>query len=220
MDKSILLVEGRCEKRFYKALCQRLNFPHVTVQTPRGCSEFEGNILEPIPLLLSNVLKQVADNSIHQLGIIVDADYSGINGGFAERWQQITQVLQRANYITDDLPHHAYTGSIFEHSDGLPPIGLWIMPNHFDDGVLEDFIKSSIQDKTSFKIAEKYVRQLPNPLFAPYQLSQVVVYTWLAWQQNPSQELAATIQSKTNLLDLQSQSIQTFGHWLNCVFGE
>jgi hypothetical protein len=48
-----------------------------------------------------------------------------------------------------------------------------------------------------------------------------MVYTWLAWQEKPGQDLMNAIdvqKPEKNLINLQSNEIMAFKNWLNRVF--
>jgi hypothetical protein len=232
-QKAILLVEGRCDVEFLKALLpQLLPKPNIPVLTPTECGGYEDNI-DAVFRTLPQLLMDINEERLQRLGIIVDADYTNRNGGFAARWKTFTGILQKAEYIINSPPDQAYTGSIFQHDCGLPPVGLWIMPNHKGDGMLEDFIKQAIGPGQPQKLLERArgcVDQLPKDLklFSEFHQTKADVYTWLAWQEQPGQSFAnlfpkvpkSSQPSKPpkSLIDLESDGIKGFKGWLEQVF--
>ena len=74
-------------------------------------------------------------------------------------------MLQENGYHTPEKPPALpYTGSIFEHNDGLSPVGLWLMPDHKHNGMLEDFILKTIskeEQRLLLKSAEHSLKNLP-----------------------------------------------------------
>jgi len=149
-----------------------------------------------IPNLLEALFDDLRDGVIEHLGIVADADYTtskGI-GGFNKRWQQF-------------------------HPDGLPPVGLWLMPDHKNDGMLEDLIKQTVcegEQQSLLQTATVCLNRLPITLFKPHHHTKATLYTWLAWQKRPGQALVSTVNA--DLIDRQSQEIQSFLKWLRKVF--
>jgi hypothetical protein len=226
MKEAILLVEGRCDVSFFKAL----NFPefqNLSILTPTECGRHDNGVYQ-IPSLVPDLVYTLhqSDTKLKKLGIIVDADHTNINGGFSVRWRQLTKPLQEVGYVIGEPPKQAYTGSLFKHSDGLPSVGLWIMPNHKDDGMLEDFIKPSVCEGKPLRLLDKVnlcLDELPTELklFGHHHKTKAAIYTWLAWQEKPGQALVSTINVKNpqkNLINLQSPEMTAFKNWLNRVF--
>jgi hypothetical protein len=237
-QKAILLVEGRCDVEFLKALLpQLLPKPKIPVLTPTECGAHKDDI-KAVFMLLPELITDLKDQRIERLGIVVDADYTDRNGGFAARWKEFTAILRKKDkdYIISPPPDQAYTGSIFQHDCGYPPVGLWIMPNHNanhkeGDGMLEDFIKRAVYQGQQQELLEKArgcVDQLPKnlKLFSDFHQTKAEVYTWLAWQEQPGQSLAKLFPEESKfpqssqpsqpsqpLIDLKSEGIKGFKGW-------
>ncbi len=231
-----LLVEGGRDVEFFKILLnQLLPEPNIPVLTPTECGGHEDGIkgvLRRLPVLL----RGLRDDPRNRLGIVVDADYTNLNGGFAARWKTVTDILQKQDrdYIINLPPDQAYVGNIFQHDCGLPPVGLWIMPDHRGDGMLEDFIKSAVcqgKPQRLLEHATECVNQLPKELklFSDFHQTKAGVYTWLAWQNPPGQSFAnlfpkasrsplPSTQLPSPLIDLESEEIKGFKKWLEQVF--
>jgi hypothetical protein len=228
-EKAVLLVEGRCDKSFFTLLCKQLNLEHVAIKTPKECNR-PADAIEQIPKLLPDYLKKLQDGSTEKLGIVVDADYSQQKeGGFKKRWKLLTKPLKEAGYQTELLPVQSYQGSLFSHPDELPNVGLWIMPNHQDDGMLEDFIKDIVEqskNEQQYKLLQKAICCVKNlstelKVFGDHRVTKAIIYTWLAWQIEPAQDLVITLQKQKKevpLIDIESDKIQVFSKWLQKVF--
>lgn len=73
--EAILLVEGRCDVEFLKALLpQLLPKPKIPVLTPTECGGHEDGI-EGVFRRLPVLLKGLKDGRHQRLGIVIDADY-------------------------------------------------------------------------------------------------------------------------------------------------
>ncbi|HAI69555.1 MAG TPA: hypothetical protein DCM38_08990 [Gammaproteobacteria bacterium] len=233
MEDAVLLVEGRCDVVFLENLCRLLDIQGVSIKIPGDCDveNIRGGGVSKIPKVLPELLElldDIEDGQIKKLAVVADADHTDISGGFSERWKQLTAPIKEAGYIISSPPDQAYEGSLFEHPDGLPKVGLWIMPDHKHDGMLEDLVKQTVcdgQQRDLLNKAEKCLKELPVKLFEPqgqpHRHAKATVYTWLAWQEKPGQNLISTIDIKKpdqNLINLQSNEITAFKNWLNRVF--
>ncbi|MCK5717207.1 MAG: hypothetical protein KAH77_06930 [Thiomargarita sp.] len=218
----VLLVEGQGDVDFFTALLQKLDFPDkISIQPPKEFG-MHNNTVTYFPTVINTVCKRMrtdTDEKTQNFGIIADADYVS-GGGFKERWKTLTKVLQENGYHTPEKPPTLpYTGSIFEHNDGLSPVGLWLMPDHKHNGMLEDFILKTIskeEQRLLLKSAEHSLKNLPVTLFSKYHHSKAMIHTWLAWQKRPGQTLQATINSE--LINLDSDEMKGFINWLHQVF--
>jgi hypothetical protein len=214
MSQSKLIVEGQADTLFFEALIEKEQLS-IEIEPRYGVTK--------IPTLLSRLFKNLQDGTLEHLGIVADADYTtpkGV-GGFNNRWQQLTQPLKEMGYEITAPPSQKSVGNIFTHDDGLPPVGLWIMPDHQNDGMLEDLIKQSVygQEQLSLlQMATRCLNQLPVTLFKPHHHTKASVYTWLAWQKRPGQALVSTINA--DLINRQSPEMQAFIGWLRGVFTE
>jgi len=212
MNNSKLVVEGQTDTLFFQALIQKENL-NLDVEPRHSVSK--------IPNLLEALFDDLRDGVIEHLGIVADADYTtskGI-GGFKKRWQQLTQPLKNMGYNITAPPSQNYKGNIFTHQNGLPPVGLWLMPDHKNDGMLESLIKQTVcegEQQSLLQTATVCLNQLPITLFKHHHHTKATLYTWLAWQKKPGQALVSTLNA--DLIDLQSLEIQAFIKWLRDVF--
>ena len=214
-----LLVEGNDDQDFFKACCQKLGLISVDVFPPKiiaastgdGC----GNLITNLPILLA----QIKAGDIDKFGIILDADFPPNNrGGFTSRYKLITNQLKDFGYI---IPRKtAFTkGSVFAHSDGLPDIGLWIMPDHQGDGMLENFIESIISSESDqqslLSYADSVIDKLPIKLFnEKLRSSKAKVFTWRAWQNRPGLPLNKALNDGI----LNTSKAPNFEVWLKSTF--
>ena len=152
MEPYVLLVEGNDDQDFFKAYCELIGKSNVEVIPPKTLDISSGdgwsNLVKNLPVLLG----QIKAGDVEKFGIVLDADYPPNNkGGFSNRFQLVTDKLAEFGYIIPKKPSHK-TGDIFTHSDGLPSIGLWIMPDHQGDGMLEDFVVGMVLDATQISL--------------------------------------------------------------------
>ncbi len=216
---SVLLVECQADIDFFEALLRKLNLlEKVEIKPPRDFGQ-KTNTVSHFPKLIDLLIKRLSTSEVRRLGIVADADYV-IGGGFEQRWKQLTGCLKKYDYrIPQRPPALPYSGSIFQHAE-LPPVGLWLMPDHKSNGMLEDLIyqtiKSDENQKKLLDTAETCVNKLPVRLFSPYHKTKAIIYSWLAWQKRPGQTLDVTVNG--DLTDLESEEMQGIIKWLRKVY--
>ena len=221
MAENILLVEGDYDKEFIQRFCDSslgVNAIKVQVLTPKGIGVAQ-NGWRSITDNLSIPLKKLAIGDIDKFGIMLDADYSPNNsGGFSSRYKLITAKLKLHDYVIPDQPNLG-NGDIFKHNNGLAAIGLWIMPDHRNDGMIEAFIEKMIAtnvDQQALLVhANKTVTTtLPVTLFnKAIHTTKSKVLTWLAWQKKPGQ---LHINLTNGVFD--RNKVANFETWLKSTF--
>ena len=219
MKKAKLLVEGQGDVLFFEALMRHLEASsNIEIAPPRAFGL--DNTVSHFPNLIDLLIRDLDDSRLDHLGIVADADHVS-GGGFANRWRTLTQCLAQQGYrIPRQPPKLPHTGSIFRHKDGLPAVGLYLMPSHQQNGMLEDLLWDGLKSEPAIKELKDYARQvvagLPHRLFSEYHLTKAWLYTWLAWQKRPGQTLDVTVNGK--LLDYGLDSLKGFLTWLGKVF--
>ena len=148
-NQSLLLVEGKSETAVIKELCKTYSIPITfDIMGTNGNSELK--------IALKTELKST--NKYKKLWVIIDAD-----DNFASVWQSIKDILSRSGRY--DIPAHLALpkeGIIIQPKEtGNITIGVWIMPNNTDIGMLEDFLISLIEpNDVLLKKAIKSIEEL------------------------------------------------------------
>lgn len=218
MSRHVLLVEGNDDQDFFKAYCELTGILSVEVIPPKNLNASTGdgwsNLVKNLPILLS----QIKAGDVDKLGIVLDADYPPDNsGGFSKRYQLITNELTKFGYsIPNNSSHNK--GELYSHPDGLPSVGLWIMPDHKNDGMLEDFVESMVSDATQISLlrhAGSSIDSLPDTLFnKSLHLTKAKIFTWRAWQKRPGVSLNKAL--RDGILDRSKSA--SFENWLKMTF--
>ena len=215
--RAVLLVEGQGDVLFFEALLRQLKVQtKISVKPPRAFDK--ENTVSSFPRLIKQLFGDLEDDRLDYLGVVADADHVS-GGGFKERWKTLTGPMAMTGYrIPKSSPKLPCTGSIFQHDDGLPPIGLYLMPNHQDNGMLEDCLWDGLKsDSNDLKdYAVKVIDGLPCRLFSEYHITKAQLYTWLAWQKRPGQTMDVTVNGK--LLDIEHEKISGLLKWMSKVF--
>ena len=215
--KNILLVEGEADRGFFEALCLLLSIPaDVRVATPKdtgGAHNTKEGVLSHLTKVL---LPQLQDGQLERIGVVVDADRAMHGSGYAATLQRFTEALAQSDF----RPNPALTsGLVFTHQDGLADLGLWIMPNNADEGMLEDWIKQCLHPGEAglYQHGEASIDAIPGgPKFQPWNRTKAEVATWLAWQKKPEHGLYNAVQP--DLLNTDAPLFKELQMWLAHVF--
>jgi hypothetical protein len=152
--------------------------------------------------------------NLKNIGIVLDADFKGVE----KRFRYILSAL------SDKLKHDFDTiklsneGVSFSYKD--IKIGIWIMPNNQNDGYLEHFIETMIDEKDDILIE---VKEKINELmtknycrFTKFKTQKAIVYNWLAWQETPGLPFGTAMTA--GLLNTKSESVKPFLNWIKNTF--
>lgn len=215
---NILLVEGEADRAFFEALCQRFNLTvKVQVTTPRDAGHQRDTKQAAFSVLEKIYVRQLADESIKRLAIVIDADRATDGGGFERTLTQLSQRLNPEGYALRTEAERS--GLLFAHNNGLNDIGAWIMPNNADEGALEHWIQCNLHPDESalMQHAQTSIDQIPNAIkFKPIRRTKAEVATWLAWQEQPDHGLWQAV--KPGLLDESAPQFLAIKAWLMQVF--
>lgn len=166
-----LLVEGNDDQHVIWALCEKF-----TVTENFDVIDCEGitKLYEQLPVRF----KQAQVNTI---GLIIDADSE-----IKDRWKSISALLSLQGFtIPQEIP---IEGLILKNNLGFK-IGVWIMPNNNENGMLEDFISFLVpkEDKI-LPIVNDTLTNIENQGLNQYSLihkSKATIHTWLSLQSDP-----------------------------------
>lgn len=205
--KRVLLVEGVDDEHVMKHLFRHGGLPRLDDIANVGGVD---RLLETFPVRLK-------ESDVIALGVVIDADTN-----LANRWQSLRDRLRNVGYNdVPDLPHRE--GTVLGAPVGvlLPRVGIWIMPNNYTSGQLEDFLRFLIPAGSRlFEHAESSVNSIPidERRFEDNVRSKVVLHTWLAWQQEPGRPLGIAITAR--FLDPNVPEVDVLIAWLRRLFFE
>jgi hypothetical protein len=154
---------------------------------------------------------RLKDSDLQAIGIVIDADEDPI-----ATWMSIrNSCLKSIPDFPKDLPP---TGLIHRTSDGIN-VGIWMMPDNQLRGMLETFLAYLVAENDSlWEYARSTVTQAKTngATFKPTHQDKANIHTWLAWQDEPGQQLHTALQKK--ILQPQHPKAQDFAHWLKCLY--
>ncbi len=216
MSQNILIVEGEADRGFFEALCHTLQLGvSVKVAPPRLLGGTH-NSKQGVFNILGAYLPQLNDGAVSRLAIVVDADAAEHGQGFVRTLHRVEEIVSEYGFAAPTTTISG--GCLFPHPDGLNPFGLWIMPNHAGDGILEHWLSECVSQEqiALFHQAQACVDALQTRLFKPLRRAKVDIATWLAWQAKPGEGLYHCIEA--GLLDETAQQHQALVSWLRAVF--
>ncbi|WP_080058925.1 DUF3226 domain-containing protein [Spirosoma aerolatum] len=199
-----LLVEGNDDQHVVWAICEKYNIPETfDVIDCEGISR----ILERLPL-------ELKQESIKAIGVVLDADQD-----LQKRWKNLSGILSSFGYAIPDQP--SPEGFTHLPHDIYPTIGIWLMPDNLQSGMLEDFIRLLIRpnDLLSPFVEQALVQLEAQPIDSRYSeihRAKAYIHTWLAWQKDPGTPMGLAV-TKT-YLDHNTELCQRFVNWLNRLF--
>jgi hypothetical protein len=215
-----LLVEGDDDKKFFTTLLEKeLGFEKdsFVIEPPKATGEVFRNGINTLLKILPSRLNFVKGGTIKQLGIIIDADSGEF--GFHARRKQITDILDTHGYIITDAPDQPSLGESFSHPDGFT-VWLWIMPNHANDGLFENFLLETIRTSPQTGLLETAQTAVGNlgeqQLFIEKHTPKAQLSTWLAWQKDVGMSVGYAYYS--GLFDKTHPNVTNLITWLRKVF--
>ena len=195
----VLLVEGDDDERVVRTLCDRLNITQgFCIKNKKG-----------IDRLLQSISPELKVAGRLALGILVDA-----NDNPAARWQSIADRIRAAGIAPPESVDS--NGTVI---NGVPRVGIWLMPDNGSPGEIEDFVARLIPRRDPlWPRAERYIDDIPADLrkFSSKKTSRAKLYAWLATRKSPRQMGQAVYVGD---LDTDRPIATTFCEWLTTTFG-
>jgi hypothetical protein len=209
---NVLLTEGKTDCHVVLALRDAYKIPRDSFGF-HDCGSDEGVLKK-----LGAVVTAPKTHRPEIIGVILDADQSGVTG----RWAAIAKRLS-SQYLNNDLydfPEKPSVGGtiIVSKKLGYPRIGVWLMPDNQNLGMLEDFCRTMMPDGAA-KQAEHCVATAKAAGYAQYKdvhHTKAVVHTYLAWQDEPGKPLGQAITAQA--LQPYTPTAQAFAEWLIALF--
>lgn len=207
-----LLVEGSDEERLIPWLIEpwlleRHGFGWGATRDEAivDIEEFKGvkNLLKP-----GVIEAELKASGLEQLGIIIDAD-EDLNAS----WRAVRNRCLRG--FSDQLPEELPREGLVVESDSGLRLGVWIMPDNLNSGMLETFLTYLVPDVGSdvYQQALTSVSEAKSvgATFSEAHNDKAIIHTWLAWQDPPGRQLHQAV--KERILDPDSVLSRVFVDW-------
>lgn len=216
MARLVLIVEGADDLHLFVHLLRHHRIPlndpgidlpdRVTIRDGGGAN----NILESLPVRVKALSNEPASAN---LGIILDADLD-----LAQRWQAILSRLEAVGYLS--LPTSPDPRGTILSEEGLPQVGVWLMPDNRLPGELEHFARMLVPTTDSlWPRAEQCVEQIPleERRFPAHDVTKAVIHTWLAWQSEPGKPIGQALTKR--FLDAEASQAANLIAWIRRLSG-
>ncbi|MDD5394175.1 MAG: hypothetical protein PHE17_14275 [Thiothrix sp.] len=221
-QQRILLVEGQDDRAFFQHFLCKLELQvDIEPETPQNFCQTESDGVDVLRTqALPTAWERITAGEVTHLAIIIDADSQKQGYGFAKRREQITNVLRDYGYNIPPFSDVTLTGEIFRHPEEFTPIGLWIMPTHSTDGMLEDLLLENLGNPTQQSLLDKADEAITGlgdlRTFKDTHISKARLSTLLAWQKKPGTSAGKAYQAGVFATD--SAALTAFTQWLEAVF--
>ncbi len=147
------------------------------------------------------------------IGLVLDADAKG----FEARWSEIRSLLEPHFHFNTLAKADGQKGPKVVIEDGMPTVGIWIMPDNASPGYLEHFLAGLVPEGNDvWQYAKDTVAAMPGKPFRPSQEPKALLHTWLAWQKEPGMPFGLAIQ--TGYFDHKAATVQPFLDWFSHTF--
>jgi 5S rRNA maturation endonuclease (ribonuclease M5) len=181
----ILIVEGKNDELFFKALCEKIGINNIQIISLSGKDNLESK------------LKAIKNTSgfptVKSIGIIMDADDNPTS-----TFQKIQNALRQIGLPAPQNPFQF-------NNKGKIKVGIAIIPDENTAGELEDLCIKVIENDPAFCCVEKYIECLNQKGLGPKKLSKSKIYAYLSSKETPEIRLGEAAQR--GYLDLDHKAL-------------
>jgi len=197
----VVLVEGKDDCHVIIALAQYYRLPENFGIYECGSDEM---VLKRLNALIPS------PQPVRPLAIGVVLDKKG------DRWARLAKKIAAHGYALPKIPDP--DGTILQGDDTKPNVGVWMMPDNVNDGMLEDFLLPGAPPNAVdvAREAVELARKRQASTFKDVHHSKAVIHTYLAWQDEPGRPLGLSVTSK--LLSAETPEAKRLVAWLRRLF--
>lgn len=184
----LLIVEGRDEEMFFEAALQdHLGLTDVQVMPIGGKTKLTQN--------LSAVVNDVGFPAVQGLAVFRDAD-SPI-GDPPAAGSVVSEAIKAFQSICGSLRHVGLPSPAAhgQFANGPPRVGVFIVPNGVDDGMLETLCLLSVATLPEFPCVNGYFQCLQGHGTVPNNLHKARAHAWLASGPEPDRRVGEAAQA-------------------------
>lgn len=208
-----LLVEGDQDKRVIPEFIEQNGIKWENNREPIVYIKSQGS--KEALLDIDEIDTALQESGLKALGIVVDADEKP-----EDRKQRLNQICEYFQInLVDNLPKE---GLIFQLQSGVN-FGIWMMPDNKNAGMLETFLSYLIspnnpENDPLWLYTQEVVQEAKNKgaNFKKVHQDKACIHTWLAWQDEPGQQLHQAIKYK--ILNPTHQKGQEFFNWFKKLY--
>nr|VFK61081.1 MAG: hypothetical protein BECKUNK1418G_GA0071005_101534 [Candidatus Kentron sp. UNK]VFK69566.1 MAG: hypothetical protein BECKUNK1418H_GA0071006_10164 [Candidatus Kentron sp. UNK] len=138
-----LAVEGKDERNFFEAMLRQLGIQDVQLVDIGGKDQFKTKF--------STLYNLDGFQEVRSLGLIRDAEDKAADAAFSS----ICSILKKYHLPIPDAPNTVIGGKNQQGKDIR--VGIFIMPNNADQGMLEDLCLKSARTEPVFACVDQYM---------------------------------------------------------------
>lgn len=147
-----------------------------------------------------------------RIGIVVDADIEP-----TDRWASIKTALGKVGIKLPKRPDA--DGTIVPGPGPCRRLGVWLMPDNSNPGMLEDFLGALVPQKDPCWDYAKEAARGAAKRGAPFpgrDFEKARIHTWLAWREEPGQPFGTALTA--NCFDTNQEISNRFVAWFERLF--
>lgn len=169
--------------------------------------------LKGIEPLLDGIIPAVKSSTNRAIGFLLDADMPLI-----DRWRSVADRLTAVgvSHLPERPPAEGFIGESVRYK---AKVGVWLMPDNVQDGKLEDFLRTLINERDRLiEHAETATdgAKTRGAAFADADRIKAVIHAWLAWQEEPGKPYGLAMKSKYFSHD--SPTAAVFVKWFKILY--
>lgn len=168
---------------------------------------------ESVEKLLGAIYDAVRQSRTRPVGFVLDAD-----SNIQNRWDAVRFRLEKVGINCPQIPVRG--GFIAEAPQFRTTVGVWLMPNNTDSGMLEHFLHDLIVEGDKLlPLAQSATTgaMSTDRRFPEIHEPKAVVHTWLAWQEKPGLPYGTAIKAEYFLHN--TETAIAFVDWFRKLFG-
>ena len=148
-------------------------------------------------------------SNLDALALVTDANHD-----FTLRWKEVRNQFDQAGYPLPELTSDGLSVDL----PGGPRIGVWVMPNNADTGMLEDWLISLIPDNDKIlPLVRQFVTGMDESIRPFKNVTKAILRTWMALQFRPERTISQTIAGDDALFDRTKANCPQYLAWLRRV---
>jgi len=210
-----LIVEGNDAIVLANILMKKGISPPKDYSNPTKFKERFVKVAGSISKINATLKEQIDSPDVERIGIIVDANSKGAEN----RFKSLIDFIQKET--EEDFGSAKLTPEGFHYKlKDKRVIGIWVMPDNQNEGYLENFVGSLIEDTNqTWQFVNAKVNELLQQDFCQFtkiKEQKALIHTYLAWQKSPGLPMGTAVEA--GFLNYESPLVDRFINWFKNTF--
>lgn len=213
--RSALYVEGKNDEKAISSLLKRHGIDTETKTRKfdiKPATMSDEKSTQSVETLITSIYESVRRSANKPMGFVLDAD-----SDIQSRWDAVRFQLKRLGIEPPPKPQEC--GYIADVPNYQTRVGVWLMPNNTDSGMLENFLQGLIAEGDKLlPVAQEATSKaiVADRRFPEIHEQKAVMHTWLAWQEKPGLPFGTAITAQYFQHD--TKTAQAFVNWFRTLF--